>query len=189
MENLLSYVFDAKEGYFHLILGPMFSGKTKQLFNFYNRSKYMKKKSVIVKYKLDDRYDDIKASTHDQLKMDCLNCHNLNELDDILKNYDIIFIDEIQFYDDAVVMIKKWTNEKKKIFACGLNGNWKQEPFTVISNLLPLVDSLIHLTAVCEETGNNAPFTTKKINNNKDIEIGGAELYVPIDRTMLNNYK
>jgi thymidine kinase len=50
-----------------MILGPMFSGKSTDLINSVNRYKHKNKKTVLVKYEFDTRYDDgSKVVTHDK---------------------------------------------------------------------------------------------------------------------------
>lgn len=54
-------------GKLKMIIGPMFSGKSTDLINSVNRYKHKNKKTVLVKYELDDRYSDgDKVVTHDK---------------------------------------------------------------------------------------------------------------------------
>ena len=58
----------------------------------------------------------------------------------------------------------------------------ERKEFKVISELIPLSESIIHKTAVCRETGNNASFSYKISNNTNVIEIGGNDKYEAVDR-------
>lgn len=165
----------------------MFSSKTSELIIRYNRYTIGGKKCVMVKYKNDTRYHEEKIATHDKKLLDALVCEYLYQIDNMIKDYDVILIDEIQFYKDAHIFCDKWANEGFIVDACGLNGTFDRKPFLVINKLIPLVDNITFLKAVCKETGNDATFSKLSINGNeifiKDHElIGGEEMYHSVDR-------
>jgi thymidine kinase len=171
-------------GSLHLILGNMFSGKTSELMRRYRRYKISGKSCAMIKYKGDNRYDDDKVTTHDNIKVDAFVCTLLSEFNERAKNYDVICVDEVQFYKDAYIFCDKWANEGKIVEACGLSGTFNRTPFLVVSRLIPLAEDIIILDAICVNTGNKAPFTKLLIENDGDtVEIiGGAEKYLPVDR-------
>ena len=175
-------------GSINLILGNMFSGKTTELLRRYRRYKFSGKSCIAIKYTNDTRYDtnydDPMVITHDNLKVEAIACKCLCEVDEQIKNYDVICIDEVQFYIDAAEFCEKWANEGKIIEASGLSGTFNRTPFPVISTLIPLSETLIMLDSICEKTGKNAPFTKLLIENTTGgVEIiGGAESYAPVDR-------
>ena len=103
----------------------------------------------------------------------------------IPKDYDIILIDEIQFYPDAHIFCDKWANEGKIIEASGLNGDYRRKPFEQISLLIPLCDNIKHLVAVDKKDGNDAPFTCRLSDDNQQTLIGGNDIYQAMNR---NNY-
>ena len=164
-------------GRLNLILGPMWSGKTSELLRRYNRYKIANKKCLLIKYSEDNRYDKHKVVTHDKISSDAINCSSLEKLDNIVINYDVICIDEIQFFNDAYIYCDKWANNNLIVEVCGLNGDFNRKPFKQISNLIPLVDNLIHLTAIDKRNGLDAPFTIRLIDSNKQKIIGGNEIY------------
>ena len=113
---------------------------------------------MVIKYKNDDRYSKYHIVTHSQYKVDTISCKMLWELNDIINNYDVILIDEIQFYKDASYICDQWANIK--IVECyGLNGDYKREPFQQISLLISLADNITHLTAIDKFNGKDSPFT------------------------------
>jgi thymidine kinase len=171
-------------GSINLILGNMFSGKTSELIRRYRRHKISGKSCIIIKYKFDTRYDDSMIVSHDNIKVDAVACINLIEVDEIIKKYDVICIDEVQFYKDAHIFCDKWANQGKIIEASGLSGTFNRTPFEVISKLVAKAETCIMLNAILAGTNNNAPFT-KLIVDNKDGGtelIGGADKYTPVDR-------
>jgi thymidine kinase len=169
-------------GTIHLILGPMYSGKTSELIKRYDRYTIGGKKCIMVKYKNDTRYDTSSVVTHNGTKVDSHVAENLYELDEIVANYDVVCVDEIQFYEDAHIFCDKWANEGKIVICCGLSGNFKREPFPIINKLIPLVENITSLTAICEGTGEDAPYTHRFTEDQADEVIGGKEMYSAMDR-------
>lgn len=185
-----------KNGKLYLIIGCMFSGKTSELINRYYRYTIANKKCLMIKYINDTRYDKEYTTTHDGKKVKGLCCKYLKEANDDIKNYDVIFIDEVQFFDDAHKYCELWTLEDNKIIiACGLNGTFNRQPFEIISKLIPLANDITFKTAICKETGKEAIYSKllgNNINNkNNNIEvIGGTEKYIAADReTFFNDSK
>lgn len=92
---MLSHLHYHQHGNIQLILGPMFSGKTSELFRRIQRYRIAKRSVLLVKYAKDQRYDENLASTHDLDKRVAISCYKLSELDsEILKDVDVIGIDE-----------------------------------------------------------------------------------------------
>lgn len=169
----------------NLICGPMYSGKTSELCRRYKRYKLAGKKCILVKYQKDDRYNKKKISTHDNNNYEAISCILLNNIENIIKEYEVICIDEIQFYKDAMIYCDKWANNGKIIEVCGLNGDFRREPFEQISLLIPKVENITFLTAIDEKNGIEASFT-KRITNSQETElIGGKETYIASSRINL----
>jgi thymidine kinase len=170
-------------GELHLILGCMFSGKTSELLNKYDRYIIGGRKCMLIKYEKDKRYDPTCVTTHNNIKVKSYVCNYLSEVDKYVKDYDIIFIDEIQFYLDAFVYCEKWSViHNKIIYVCGLNGTYDRKPFDIISKLIPLANSIIFKTAVCRQNGVDAIYS-QRIGNSTNVEdIGGEDKYTAVDR-------
>lgn len=173
-------------GKINLIIGCMFSGKTSELMNRYNKYVIAGRKCIIIKHSIDTRYDNICIATHDGKKMNAIACNLLIELDDFIKNYEVICIDEIQFFNDAVLICEKWANEYNKIIeASGLNGDFRRKPFSVISNLIPCCESITFKKAICRTSGKSASFTNRTVESDEQVIIGGDDKYEAVDRTTL----
>jgi len=171
-------------GYFRLIIGPMFSGKTTSLISRYRRYTLGGKKCIMIKYAGDDRYDENCIVTHDNIKVQGVKTSLLGDIEHLIKDYDVICIDEIQFYKDGYIFCDKWANEGKIVEACGLNGTFDRKPFDSMSKLYPLVDDMVYKTAVCKKTGNDAQYSKLMIDktNESSIIIGGGDIYTATDR-------
>lgn len=169
-------------GSLNLILGPMYSGKTSTLITRYNRHIIARRKCLMVKYKNDTRYDDKMIVTHNGIKIDAIACDELADIDNIVKNFDVVCIDEIQFYKDAYIFCDKWANEGLIVEACGLNGTFERKPFHVVSLLIPQCNHLEYITAICRETGNDANYSKRNTDDKEEEIIGGADIYSAADR-------
>ena len=111
------------KGAIHLILGPMYSGKTSELVRRYRRYSVAGKKCLLVKHEHDTRYDEKMLCTHDSHKVDAQGCLRLSDLDFDHREYDVICIDEIQFYADNLEFTEKMANQGIIVEASGLRGN------------------------------------------------------------------
>ena len=175
------------QGSLNLILGCMFSGKTSELIKRYNRYSIGGKKCLMIKYKNDTRYDNEMVVTHDNIKANAIICEFLYEADNLVQEYDVVCIDEVQFYKDAHIFCDKWAHENKIVEACGLNGTFNRTPFKIISKLIPLAENISFYKAICKETGEDAVFSQLDIvleneNKGKTEIIGGSEKYSASDR-------
>ena len=54
-------------GSIEIIMGPMFSGKSTELYRRIQRHRVTNMKCIVLKFKGDLRYSDQKMTTHDQL--------------------------------------------------------------------------------------------------------------------------
>nr|CAD2197810.1 unnamed protein product [Meloidogyne enterolobii] len=86
-----------QRGCIQLIIGPMFSGKTTELFRLATRHTLAGRSVAIIKYRHDIRYDSTQACTHDHRKMEAFLAENIEEIYETIKNYNVIGIDEGQF--------------------------------------------------------------------------------------------
>lgn len=171
-------------GKLNLILGPMFSGKTTELNLRYRRYKIGGKKCLMVKYKGDNRYDNMNVVTHDNISTPAVVCNLLKDIDNIVEEYQVVCIDEIQFYKDAPIYCEKWANMGIIVEVCGLNGTFNRKPFPVVSELIAMAENILKINAVCKETGEDAAFSTLLSDNTDDsVEvIGGSDMYKATDR-------
>lgn len=166
-----------------LFIGPMYSSKTTTLLARKERYELGGKNCIIIKYTNDKRYDDSHVVvTHNQYKHDAICALTLADVEHIIDDYDVILIDEIQFYKDAAFICDIWANKGKIVECYGLNGDYKREPFEQISKLIPLSDTITHLTAIDKTNGEEAPFTFRISNDTKQEVIGGEDMYIALSR-------
>ena len=102
----------------------------------------------MIKYFEDKRFSDkSEVVTHDLIKYDSLDCRYLRDSFEILKNYDVIGIDEGQFFPDLVEISEKLVLLKKFVIITALNGDFRMEPFPVIAKIISKADKIKLLKA------------------------------------------
>ncbi len=174
-----------------VIIGPMFSGKTSELIRLVEREVYAKKKGGIFKIAFDKRYSAREVVTHNGLRYDAYTVASSKEgLDKIeeltrVNRLDAIGVDEVNFFPEALVGVLDRLADTKRVIACGLNLNFRAEPFPTTMELAARADRVRYLSAVCVVCGREATRTQRLIGGRpapKDsptIVVGGKEMYEP----------
>lgn len=171
------------KGVIRLYIGPMFSGKTSSLLEAYTRHSIGQRKCLLIKHSFDDRYNATDVATHDGRKLtSTIVCNCLYEADYLVNKYQVVCIDEVQFFEDAPIFCDKWANQGLVVEASGLCGTYTRDEFPVISRLIPLAEEVYKKMAVCRESGKDASYTFRTSNETGTVVIGGADKYKPVDR-------
>tara|TARA_B100001093_G_scaffold520462_1_gene616254 strand:- start:9798 stop:10325 length:528 start_codon:yes stop_codon:yes gene_type:complete len=168
----------------NLIIGPMFSGKTSELFRIAKRLQSIELKVLMLNYHEDKRYSSTHMATHDKDVLPCKFIYNFDNLK--YDDYDVICINEAQFFTKLVPFCKKVLESNKSLYISGLDGDYKQEKFGEILDLIPLANSITKLHAFCKicKDGTHAHFT-KRLVSNKYQKLIGSEEYLPVCREHL----
>jgi thymidine kinase len=165
-----------------LILGPMFASKSTYLLAEERRSKAAKKKIVCVKHSFDTRYtsgNEIATHNKEYSNSPSFAVHSLMSIVDQLKDYDVILIDEGQFFDDLLQGVEYLIDQGKYIIVAGLSSDYQKKLFKPIADLIPRADQIIHAKAICTCCGADAPFTSRIISEEGQTLVGGSESYEP----------
>jgi thymidine kinase len=171
------------EGKIELILGPMFSGKSTRLIELMRKYVYKAKKTIMVKYYADQRYSQkSEVVTHDLIKYDSINCKILRNSFDTFKEYDVIGIDEGQFFADLVEVCEELALMGKIVLIAALNGDFRMEPFPVIQRIIAKADKIKLLKAYCFNCHKDAKFSLRIVQSNETVLIGAGESYKPACR-------
>jgi thymidine kinase len=169
-----------------VIEGPMFSGKTSELIKRIMRYKFSGKKVVLYKPIIDYRYTLENINSHDGLIYPAKVIPNNEEGILILakeyKNYDVIGIDEIQFFPKEIALMLNKISYEKHVIAAGVNLDYKGEPWETIKEILPYADRIISLKSVCYICGKLATRTIRTVESQDRIVIGGEKEYKPVCR-------
>jgi thymidine kinase len=168
-----------------LIIGPMFSGKSSELIRRIRQMKVINYKYIIIKPKIDFRYETNKIVSHNKESEDCIIIDDLNDIsDNDIIDFNSIIIDEGQFLINLKKKVLYWCEIlNKNIIIGGLDGDYKRNPLGEILDLIPFATTYTKLTALCKKCNNGTPaiFTHRIINNNNQILIGSDE-YIPLCR-------
>ena len=174
---------DQEEGKIELILGPMFSGKSTRLIEIIRKYTYKAKKTIMIKFFADKRYSEkSEVVTHDLIKYDSIDCKNLKDSFELLKKYDVIGIDEGQFFPDLVEICEELAALKKIIIIAALNGDFRMEPFPIITRIISKADKIKLLKAYCFNCHKDAKFSLRIVQSNETVLIGAGEAYKPACR-------
>lgn len=176
-------------GYLEIIVGPMYSGKTSKLIDIYNQCKFCNISVSVINHSLDNRYDEYLLSSHDGIKIPCIKTDKLADtLQAGLLDNEVILINEGQFFSDLEEVVKTLLNHNKKVFICGLDGDFERKKFGQILDLVPLCDKLTKLTSLCGlcKNGTSGIFS-KRITQEKEQTIIGSDNYIPVCRKCFSN--
>lgn len=178
-------------GYLELILGPMWSGKTSMLLNYYRQFCFCKLNVCVINFKADDRYSETMLSTHDKQMIPCIMGFSMEEILKVHENAakinesDVILINEGQFFHDIVEFTTRMVEEQhKKVYICGLDGDFKREKIGKLLDLVPICDKVTKLRALCGKCkdGTHAPFSFRNTNSTEQVLIGADDIYIPLCR-------
>ena len=165
-------------GSLHIVLGPMFSGKTTHLIDIYKNLTKDGKKVCVINYSGDTRYDEHMLSTHAKIMIPCIQLTELSYFNVVL--YDCILINEGQFFKDLKDSVLRFVEKyKKDVYVVGLDGDYCRSKFGSILDLIPYCDSVVKLNAKCTKCGKNAIFTNRISNETQQFLIGSSEMYKP----------
>jgi thymidine kinase len=171
-------------GYLELILGPMFSGKTTRLIELYHQL-YNTSNIKVINYSGDTRYHSSMLSTHDKVMIPCIFTNKLSDVceEKHLENIDVILINEGQFFPDLYEVVFNLVEVyKKRVYICGLDGDFKRKKFGALLDLIPICDKVIKLSAKCNTCKADAIFS-HRITTEKQQVVIGSDNYVPLCRT------
>jgi len=160
----------------HLIIGPMFSGKSTELLRRLTRAQIAGKRVALLRPAIDTRLN----ITHDKRPLQDIKEHILENLDDFdAEQADVIGIDEGQFFSELAHFAHKWANQRKKVVIAGLDATSELTPFEEILNVVPLAEEVIKLNAVCMACGSeNGAFTVFKHGEKRQkVQVGGQDMY------------
>ena len=179
-------VENRKFGWIECICGSMFSGKSEELLRRIKRGVIAKQKELLFKPSIDNRYDENRVSTHNGNSYDSISIEKSSDILNFVKDtkYDIIGIDEIQFFDnDIVKIINKLADNGIRVIVAGLDMDFKAEPFHPMPEIMAISEMVTKLHAVCNKCGKEASRSQRLINGKPAkydapiVVIGASESY------------
>ena len=170
-------------GWIEVICGSMFSGKTEELLRRVKRAKIAKQKIKIFKPKKDVRYDKRKVISHDQNSIKSKPVSNPGKILKLSEKFEVIGIDEAQFFDDSLVDVcNELANLGKRVIVSGLDMDYKGKPFGPMPNLLAIAEYVTKVHAVCSKSGKMASYTHRIVDSDDLILLGDTKKYQALSR-------
>jgi thymidine kinase len=176
-------------GYLELAIGPMFSGKTTWLTNLHKQCTFCNMRVMVINYAGDTRYttaEDALLSTHDRTMIPCIMCSTIQELEEQhaeeLSTAEVLLVNEGQFFPD-VVRILRFVDAGKRVYICGLDGDFEKKRIGSFLDLIPHCDKVCKLTSLCSicRNGKEAIFSFRTTSETDQIVIG-SDNYLPLCR-------
>ena len=172
-----------------LLIGPMFSGKSTALTHRIERYRLSKQRCVVLKWSEDVREKETVETlmTHGGYKVACIRVQRLMDFVPNYDKYDVIGIDDAQFFKDIERFCDLVVDiGKKTVIAAGLDADFRRNPFPNIINLIPKAEKVKKFSAICVLCGTKAYFSAKlskyKFNECDVIDVGGEEKYTVLCR-------
>lgn len=158
----------------------MFSGKTEELIR---RIKNSNKSYKVFKPVTDTRNKQNKIESHSNIKIDATTIKNINEILVFKNKFDIIGIDEAQFFsDDIIDVCNTIANSGSRVIVAGLDMDYSGKPFGPMPFLMAIAEKVTKVHATCSETGEPALYSFRKTGDKETIMIGEKNEYKPLSR-------
>jgi thymidine kinase len=133
----------------------MYAGKTAELQRRLRREIIAGRRVQIFKPVIDKRYSVTHVTTHDKVGVEAIPVADTQELISFLKDPDVIGIDEIQFFDPAIIgFCLEQVRRGKTVIVSALATDFRGEPFCFRNSSLHIGDLMPHgiittLRAIC----------------------------------------
>ena len=174
---------DEQFGWIEIICGSMFSGKTEELIRRLNRAKYANQKIKVFKPIIDSRFNKDFVFSHDKNQIKSKSVSKSSNIKIEAKGYDVIGIDEAQFFDDGIDNIcNDLANEGIRVIVAGLDMDYKGDPFGPMPNLMAIAEYVTKVHAICSKSGNLANHSYRISNDKSLVHLGQKESYMPLSR-------
>ena len=185
--------------YLEIILGSMYAGKTSRIVEIYKQCIFCNIAVSVINHSIDNRYDEELLSTHDKVKIPCIKTEKLLDLsietintnapdtriNDKLQilNSNVVLINEAQFFCDLQPFVEQLLNHNKKIYVCGLDGDFERKKFGTIIDLIPICDKVVKLTSLCCICKDGTPgIFSKRLSSEQQQTVVGSDNYIPVCR-------
>ena len=183
-------------GYLELFIGSMYSGKTSKLLDIYKQCEFCNIPVTIINHVIDNRYHNTMVSNHDQIMAPCLQASELNDLwnnngyenkdlcaHNAVRDSNVILINEGQFFPDLYDAVVDMLKYNKKVYICGLDGDFERKKFGQILDLIPMCDKVTKLTSLCSQCKDGTPgIFSMRLTNETAQTVVGSDNYIPVCR-------
>jgi len=182
-----------QSGFLGIYLGPMYSGKTSKLQELYKQFQFCGVKTAVINFGEDTRYSETMLSTHDKNMINCIMANTLTEAFAIgtekgnqkIKDIEVFLINEAQFFSDIVPWVKTIVSPpySKRVYICGLDGDFKRNPFGNWLDLIAFSDEVHKLQSICHTCRLNPAIFSHRLTAETEQKVIGSDSYVPLCRS------
>ncbi|GAA4851628.1 thymidine kinase [Algivirga pacifica] len=187
VEPRFSNTASTHAGWIEVVCGSMFSGKTEELIRRVTRAVIAKQRVRIFKPHIDVRYDANDVVSHNKNTVESIPIRHSKEILEKSEGYDVIAIDEAQFFDqDIVEVCCKLADQGIRVVVCGLDMDYKGQPFHPMPALMSIAEYVTKLHAVCMRCGEPAQFSFRTHESHSQVELGESDKYEALCRKCYN---
>lgn len=177
--------------YLEIIDGPMRARKSTYLLEKLTHDADVGNKVLLIQSEKNNRPYLTHSSSNKKLspKIDTVSTNNIVKVD--VGKYDVIGIDEGQFFDDLKDTVLSWMVRGKRIYLAGLTSTWQQKDFGQMMELRHYAHKITKKLSTCTdciklalEKGDHIPrpnaiatILVEGVTINGTIHIGGGETY------------
>lgn len=168
---------------FIIFTGPMFGSKTTKMLAAIDRYRYQQKKVIAFKPAIDERYDKSSIVTHSggSIPAICVKTGDdvLEHIANLSQKPDVIAIDEAFMIEGIAHVLITLFRAGFTIIVSSLQLSATGSVFKEVRDIMPWATKIEVCPAVCPNTGRDAYYTHKKVDDLAEITVGGADLYEP----------
>ena len=151
------------------------------MMKFFMHAKYYQKKKVILfKPWIDERYSKDNVVTHKGQQCPSSLVKRGKEIVERSESYDVIAVDEVFMIPDSAKALIEIFTSGKDVLVSSLQLSSKPDPLPEIKDILPYATHIEICPAVCSMCDADAFYTRRKIDTDGVVQVGGAEMYEPL---------
>jgi thymidine kinase len=143
----------------------------------------------VINYVADNRYTtEPMLSTHDKQMIPCILASTISDAiqnnSEMIARVETILINEGQFFPDIEDQVKQLVEVgNKRVYICGLDGDFERKPIGNLLQLVPFSDHIIKLKSLCSLCRDGTPgvFSFRTSREVDQVVIGSSN-YVPLCR-------
>jgi Thymidine kinase len=148
-----------------------------------DKCKYQGKKVSVFKPSIDSRYNVDEIVSHNGISRPAIKIDSgtalLNVLAGLESEPDVVAVDEA-FMIPGIAEALIWLYRMGiNVIVSTLDLSASGKPFSEVKDIMCWATNIIKCSAVCTVCGKDAKFSYKKLEDEKEIFIGGAEIYEP----------
>lgn len=172
-------------GWLEVICGCMFSGKSEELIRRVRRAEIARQRVQVFHHAIDDRYGAERIASHSGFQARAQAAPTAKDILRLVNSAtNVVAIDEVQFYDEAVVAVcAQLADEGRRVIVAGLDQDFRGEPFGSLPLLMAQAEDVTKLQAICMGCGAPATRTQRLIDGRPAyyedpiILVGASEVY------------